>query len=136
MVKLLILDPSYGRNTARKSLSAIERYDGLFYRIVRRDMGKAREKDVDLIVIAEDLELATPETKLSNKQLIGNKWRALTSVSRDPEKIKKLQSQILKIVENKRYDETFIVLNKHYHALLLGLTPYTKKMMTTSRGLD
>jgi len=136
MVKLLILDPSYRRNTAQEPLSAIERHDGLFYRIVRRNMGEARGKDVDLIAIAEDLELTTPETKLPNKRPIGNKWRTLPPVSKDPEKIKKLRSQILKTVKSKRCDETFIALNKHYHALLPDLTPYTKKMTTASRGLD
>ena len=135
MAKLLILGPSYRRNPSPEPLPAIERYDGLFYRIVRRNMDKVKEKDIDIIIIAEDLEVATPETRLPYKPPVGNKWRTIPPTSRDPEKIEKLQSQILEIVKSKRYDEIFITLNKYYQALLLDLTPYAKKIIANSKGL-
>ena len=135
MAKLLILGPSYRRNTSPELLPAIERYDGLFYRIVRRNMDKVKEKGIDIIIITEDLELVTPETKLPYKPPVGNKWRTMPPVSRNPEKIEKLRNQILEMVKSRKYDEIFIVLNKHYQALLPDLTPYTKKIIATSRGL-
>jgi len=134
MAKLLILGPSYRRSTSQELLPAIERYDGLFYRIVRRNMDKVKEKGIDIIIVTEDLELATPEIKLPYKPPMGNMWRTLPPVSRDPEKIEKLRSQILEIVK-KRYDEIFIALNKHYQTLLPDLTPYTKQTVLDLRGL-
>jgi len=135
MAKLLILGPSYRRNTSPEPLPAIERYDGLFYRIIRRNMDKVKEKGIDIIIITEDLELATPETKLPYKPPVGNKWRTLPPTTRDPEKVEKLRNQILEIVKNKRYDEIFIALNKHYQALLPDLAPHTKKIISDFEGL-
>jgi len=135
MAKLLILGPSYKRNPSPEPLPAIERYDGLFYRIVRRNMDKAKKKGIDIIIITEDLELAAPETKLPYKPPVGNKWKTLPPTAKDPEKIEKLRNQILEIVKSKRYDEIFIALNKHYQQLLPDLTPYTKKIISDFEGL-
>jgi len=135
LAKLLILGPSYKRNPSPEPLPAIERYDGLFYRIVRRNMDKMKEKGIDIIIITEDLEVATPETKLPYKPPVGNKWKTLPPTTRDLEKIEKLRNQVLELVKSRRYDEIFIALNKHYQALLPDLTPYTKKIITTSKGL-
>jgi len=135
MAKLLILGPSYRRSTSPEPLPAIERYDGLFYRIVRGNMDKVKEKGIDIIIITEDLEVATPETRLPYKPPVGNKWRTMSPASKDPEKIEKLRSRILEIVKNKRYDEIFIALNKHYQALLPDLTPYTTKIISNFKGL-
>ena len=135
MAKLLILGPSYRRNPSPEPLPAIERYDGLFYRIVRRNMDKMKEKGIDIIIITEDLEVATPETKLPYKPPVGNKWKTLPPTTRDLEKIEKLRNQVLELVKSRRYDEIFIALNKHYQALLPDLTPYTKKIIATSKGL-
>ncbi len=135
MRKLLVLGPSYRRNASPEPLPAIERYDGLFYRIVRRNMDKVKEKGIDIIIITEDIELATPETKLSYKPPVGNKWKTIPPTAKDPEKIEKLRNQILEIVKSKRYDEIFIALNKHYQQLPADLTSYTKKIIATSKGL-
>jgi len=135
MAKLLILGPSYRRNTSPEPLPAVERYDGLFYRIVRRNMDKVKKKDIDIIIITEDLELVTPETKLPYKPPVGNKWRTIPPTAKDPEKIEKLRNQILEIVKSKKYDEIFIALNKYYQALLPDLTPYAKKIIADSKGL-
>ncbi len=135
MARLLILGPSYRRNTSPEPLPAIERYDGLFYRIVRKNMDKMKEKGIDVIIITEDLEVVTPETKLPYKPPVGSKWRTLPPTSRDPEKIEKMQRQILEIVKSRKYDEIFIALNKHYQALLPDLTPHTKKIISDFEGL-
>jgi len=132
MAKLLILGPSYRRNTSPEPLPAIERYVGLFYRIVRRVMDNVEEKNID-IIITEDLELTASETKISYKLPIGNRWGIMSLQAKDSERVEKLRNQIP--VKSEKYDEVFIALNEHYQALLLGLTPYTKKIIATSRGL-
>ena len=98
MAKLLILGPSFRRNSNPELIPAIERYDGLYYRIVRKYMNKLKKKDIDVIIITEDLNVLFPETKIPYKPPVGEKWRTLPPTSRDPEKIEKLRNQILKIV--------------------------------------
>jgi len=87
MAKLLILGPSYRRNPSPDPLPAIERYDGLFYRIVRKYVDKLREKDVDVITITEDLDMIAPETKISYKPPVGDRWRSLPLMEKDPVKV-------------------------------------------------
>jgi hypothetical protein len=52
---LLILGPSFRRNKRSEPLPALERYDGLFFRVARKYLGNA--KDVDVIVMKDDLTL-------------------------------------------------------------------------------
>jgi len=135
MAKLLILGPSYRRNQNSEPLPAIERYDGVYYRIVRKYMNKLKEKNIDIIIITEDLNVLTPKIEIPYKPPVGEKWRTLPPTSRDPEKIKKLQSQIIEIVRNKKYDEAFIALNRYYQAILPDLRPYIKRIISNFGGL-
>ena len=135
MPKLLILGPSYRRNPSPEPLPAIERYDGLFYRIVRKYIDKLKEKDIDVIIVTEDLDVVTPETKIPYKPPVGESWKTLPPIEKDPEKIKLLRIQILKLIERRRYEEIFIVLNKYYQELLPDLTVYTKKIIVSFKGI-
>ena len=135
LAKLLILGPSYRRNTSPEPIPAIECYNGLFYRIIKNSMGKVREKGIDVVIVTEDLEVISPETKILCKPPAGEKWKTMPPTIKDSEKIEKLQSQILEIVKNRVYDEVFIALNKHYQQLLPDLTPHTKKVIAGFKGL-
>jgi len=135
MAKLLILGPSYRRDPSPDPLPAIERYDGLFYRIVRKYVDKLKEKDVDVIIITEDLDIVTPETKLPYKPPVGESWRSLPPIKKDPEKVELLRRRILELVERRKYEEIFIALNKHYRELLPDLTVHTKKVIASFKGI-
>ena len=134
MAKLLILGSSYRRNPSPEPLPAIERYDGQFYRIVRKYMDKLREKNIDVIIITEDLDVVTPEMKLPYKPPTGERWGLFQPRVKDSEKVRRLQEQILEIVKSKRYDEIFVALNKYYRQLLPDLTPYANKVIAYSKG--
>jgi len=135
VAKLLILGPTYRRSTSPEPLPAIERYDGLLYRIARKNMGKVKEKGIDIVIVTEDLEVVTLETKLPHKPPAGSKWRTLPPTIMDSERIEKLRNQVLEIVRSKKYDEIFVALNKHYRQLLPDLAPYTKEVMADFEGL-
>ena len=135
LAKLLILGPSYRRNPSPEPLPAIERYDGLFYRIIRRNIDAAKKKNIDIIIITEDLEIVTPETMLPYRPPIGEKWKTMPPMSKDPIKIEKLRNKILELIKSKKYDEIFIALNKYYQALLPDLSSYTKMILADFKGL-
>jgi len=135
MAKLLILGPSYRRNPSPEPLPAIERYDGLFYRIVRRYMDKLREKDIDVVIITEELDVVTPETKLPYKPPVGESWRSIPPITKDPEKVELLRRRILELVKERKYEEVFVTLNRHYQALLPNLTTYVGKIIVHFKGI-
>jgi len=135
VAKLLILGPTYRRSASPEPLPAIERYDGLLYRIVRRNMDKVKEKGMDIVIVTEDLEVVAPETKLPHKPPAGSKWKTLPPTIMSSERIEKLRNQVLEIVRGKEYDEIFVALNKHYRQRLPDLTSYTKKVIADFEGL-
>jgi len=135
MAKLLILGPSYRRNPSPKPLPAIERYDGLFYRIVRKHADKLREKDIDVIIVTEGLDVVTPDTKLPYKPPVGESWRSLPPIKKDPEKVELLRSRILELVRRREYEEIFVALNKRYQELLPDLEAYTQKVIASFKGI-
>jgi len=135
MPKLLILGPSYRRNPSPEPLPAIERYDGLFYRMVRKYIDKLKEKDIDVIIVTEDLDVVTPETKLPYKPPVGESWKTLPLIEKDPEKVKLLRNQILELAKEREYEEIFVALNKHYQTLLPDLTPYSRRIIASFRGI-
>ena len=135
MPKLLILGPSFRRNPNPQPIPAIERYDGLLYRIVRKHMDKLEEKGIDVIIITEDLDVVTPQTKLPYKPPVGVNWKGPPPIKKDLKKIEMLRNRILKLVREKRYEEIFIALNKRYRALLPDLTAYTDKVIASFKGI-
>jgi len=60
MAKLLILGPSYRRSVSSELKPAIECYDGLLYRIVKSCLCNVRRKGIDIVIVAEDLEVVPP----------------------------------------------------------------------------
>lgn len=135
MSKLLILGPSFRRNADPQLLPAIERYDGIFYKIVRKYMDKIKKK-IDILILTEDLDLISSETLLSYKPPIGEKWSKLILQKHLKEiKCKKIQEKLIKIVKTKHYDEIFIALNRHYRKLLPDLTPYIKHILSNFKGI-
>ena len=136
MPKLLILGPSYMRKINPNLLPAIERYDGIYYRIVRKYMDKIKKKRIDIIIITEDLELLQSNSLLPYKSPKGKDWRSLALPKELIEKKQKeIRRKLLRLIESKHYDEIFIVLNKHYKKILPDLTPYTSRVISDFRGL-
>lgn len=134
MAKLLILGPTYTRNTDPKPIPAIERYDGAVYRIIRKNLERVAEKGIDILIITEDLDVITSDTKLPYKPPVGESWRERIQVKKDLERIKRLRNQILELVSRKDYEEVFIALSREYQELLPDLTPYVKKIISNFRG--
>lgn len=133
MAKLLILGPTYRRNPSPEPLPAIERYDGIFYKIVRKYMDKVREKGIEILIVTEDLEVVTPDTPLPYKPPKGNHWKTLPPAR--TERTVKLQTKIAELLKGKHYDEIFIALNKYYRNLLPDLKTHTKRVLSQFSGI-
>lgn len=73
MVRLLLLGPSYRSNASPQPLPALERYDGVYFRLVRKHLPMVR--DVKVYVVTEDLELVRADQQIPYKLPIGKSWR-------------------------------------------------------------
>ncbi len=115
--RLLILGPSFRRRKDQPSLPAIERFDGLFYRVARKYMNKV--KDVDILVMKDDLTIVDGSTPLAFSQPQGSSWGAPTIEKNTIERAKRINDSYLKRkLGRKEYSEIFISMGRTYAGAL------------------
>ena len=59
--KLVIMPPSFRRKKSDKPLPAIDMYDGVLYRVLRRNMPK---EGLDVVILTEDMQLIFGSEKI------------------------------------------------------------------------
>jgi len=131
--RLLILGPSFRRNREGKLLPAIERYDGLFYRIARKYLKSA--KNVDTVVMTDKLTLVDGSTCLPYEEPEGENWGSKTIPVGI---IKKASLENRNFLDKKlrggKYAELFISMGKQYAKALPELTLYKVRVVFPSTG--
>jgi len=70
--RLLILGPSFRRKKDEGLLPAFKRFDGLFFRVARKYLRSVR--DIDILIMKDDLTLVGEKTILAYDPPKGNKW--------------------------------------------------------------
>lgn len=130
---LLILGPSFRRKRTGGSLPAIERYDGLFFRVARKYLKDAR--DVDVAVMVDDLTLVDGLTALADTEPEGEHWGERIIKDDIAEKAKVKNRDFLdKKLRRGRYSEVFISMGREYAKALPALEPYNVKVIFPTSG--
>lgn len=131
--RLLILGPSYRRKHDKGLLPALERYDGLFFRVARKYLGQA--KNVDVVVMVDDLTLVEGNTPIPYHEPEGCEWGKQTF---SIEVLKKARTFNEKFLEKKlgsgRYSEVFLAMGKLYAEALPSLDKYGVKVVFPTKG--
>lgn len=133
--RLLVLGPSFRRKKDEGLLPVFERFDGLFFRVARKHLKSVR--DVDVIVMKNDLTLIGGNTPLAYDPPKGNKWsmQSLPKKAVD-ESRKRNQDYLDQKVRAGRYVEVFIAMGKKYTEALPDFSKYNVKVIfPTSGGL-
>ena len=137
-MKLLIMPPSYRRNTSEKELPALQRYDGVLYRVLRKALREKTLEDLDILILTEDLRLVKAEEKIPFKPPIGQKWSGW-GPAEIPDKVKEDNLEFLKkLSSTRKYDEIFIALGMKFRKAIEGIEnifPKTKIIYIQGRGL-
>jgi len=120
--RLLILGPSFRRRRDADLLPALERFNGLFFRIARKYLGGVR--DVDVVVMTDYLTLVDGDSPLAYKAPEGGEWGR-----------QKLSREVLeKKLRNEQYSEVYLAMGKQYAAALPDLTKYGVKVVFLTSG--
>ncbi len=110
---LLIISCSSKKKKDTRLLPALERYDGYFFRIIKRMMRKNEfPSSVDILILSAEYGLISPNTPIKYYDRKMDKRRALEL---RPKVMKKLKEII------KDYDEIFICLGKDYLTCIKGI---------------
>jgi len=110
---LLILACSDEKKKDPELLPAIERYDGYFFKIIKKMMRRGEfPSSVDILILSAEYGLIEPSTPIRYYDRRMNKKRALELRPKVMEKLKE-------IVKN--YDEIFVCLGKDYLECIKGI---------------
>jgi len=130
---LLILGPSFRRKKSSVPLPAIERYDGLFFRVARKYLKDT--KDVDVAVMIDDLSLVDSIAPLPNTEPEGQHWGARKILIDVVERAKVKNRDFLdKKLRRRRYSEVFISMGKDYAKALPALDQYALEVIFPTSG--
>jgi len=131
--RLLVLGPSFRRRKGEELLPAFERYDGLFFRIARKYLGDV--KDVDVVVMMNDLTLADGETPLPYKEPEGNQWGHQTMPAETLEAAKRRNKIFLeKKLRKGKYSEIFLSMGKKYAEALPDASQHGVRVIFPATG--
>lgn len=130
---LLILGPSFRRIKNNSSLPALERYDGLFFRVARKYLKSI--KGLDVVVMIDNLTLVDASTRLPYKEPEGTQWGTKTVSNKILEKAKENNETFLeKKLKKGKYGEVFISMGKEYAKALPAFSRYNVKVIFPSTG--
>ncbi|MEM1587365.1 MAG: hypothetical protein QXE14_03170 [Candidatus Bathyarchaeia archaeon] len=131
--RLLIIGPSFRRRRDVSLLPALERFDGLFFRVARKYLSKV--KDVDVVVMTDDLTLVSGNAPLDHREPRGAEWGKLRLPRDILERAKVFNDKFLeKKLKNGRYSEVFLAMGKQYARALPDLEKYGVKVVFPASG--
>lgn len=102
---LLIMGCSQKKNPSIKPMKAIDRYTGLFFKVLKKN--NSEMKDLDVVIISAKFGFLLPGTQIENYDVKMTNKRALEL--RD-----EINQKFNKFFKDRNYDEVFISLGKYY----------------------
>jgi hypothetical protein len=106
----------------------------LFFRVARKYLGGVR--DVDVVVMVDDLTLVDGDTHLPYRKPVGSEWGKQRFSREVLEKARASNEKFLeKKLRNGRYSEVYLAMGKQYAGALPDLAKFgVKVVFPTSRG--
>lgn len=113
-----------------RPIPAIQRFDGVFIRLIRKYLKKAR--DIDILILSPVYGLISGEEKIEYKEPIGENWRKLKFDSNAISRMRESNLRMLrKWLSKRNYAEIYINVGKNMLKLIEGfeqIVPQTTKV--------
>jgi hypothetical protein len=131
--RLLVLGPSFRRKQDEKLLPALERFDGIFFRVARKYLSRAR--DVDVVVMLDDLTLVDGSTPLAYRRPEGSEWGKQKFSKELLEKAKAVNEKFLtEKLKSAQYSEVFLAMGKQHAKAIPDLAKFGVKVIFPTTG--
>ncbi|MEM2466757.1 MAG: hypothetical protein QXZ47_05670 [Candidatus Bathyarchaeia archaeon] len=131
--RLLVLGPSFRRRREGGLLPALERFDGLFYRVARKYLSSV--KDVDVVVMVDDLTLVDGDKPLAYREPVGSEWGKQKFSKEVLDKARAKNEDFLrKRLKNGRYSEVYLAMGRRYAEALPDLEEYGVEVVFPTSG--
>jgi len=130
---LLILGPSFRRRREPEALPALERYDGIFFRVARKHLAEAN--DVDVMVLNDDMRLIDGSTPMPYSPPRGDKWAGYSIPDNVLEEAREENMRVLdRKLASGEYSEVFVAMGKQFARALPDMSRYGVKVVFPARG--
>ena len=133
--KLLILTTSFRRNEEiTEPIPAIERYDGVYFKILRKYLREGKLKDTDILIVTEKHGLIWSNDNVSFYK-VQSKMGFLSLDEKSIEKLRHENLQRIKeILSQHRYSEIYVNVGKEYMKLIKGFEEFVSCKLTYAVG--
>jgi hypothetical protein len=136
MARMLIIGPSYKRVPIKEEIPAIDRYDGVFYRVTRKNLGN---QNIKIMILTEDLRLIDAYKKIPYDGPKGDRWNQCKMKDYKKSFIDKMKRQnknvISLILNHKDIDEIFIAAGAIFRRALPDFKDFKVKIILPHGGL-
>lgn len=135
-IKLLIIGPAYRRKTNPEPLPALERYDGIFYRIVKKYLPK---ENLEIMIISDELQLINDSKKIPYNQPKDSQWGRTKISHYSVSSIEKNYNENSKFLKNflleNNIEEVFICAGRVHRKVLPDLEDSNITVILPKGGL-
>ena len=115
-----------------KSIPALDRYDGIFFRVIKKYLREGKLKNTDIIIVSEKLGVLLQYERIPYYEPTPGKWGPI----KDKEKIKESRrrniAKLTKILKN--YSTIYVNLGKDYLKLIEGFDGLTEGRIVFAAG--
>lgn len=132
--KLVIVSASSSiRKEPFEPILAIERYDGIYFRVLRKYLRERKLRNIDVVIVSEKFGLMRSDDKISYYEPHAGKWGSL-SLNKDAIKnLRRENLEKLKRIVND-YSEIYINVGRQYMKLIEGFENFTTCKITHAVG--
>ena len=130
--RLIILSASQRRSTDPQPLPAIERYQGVFFRVVKKYLRQGKLKNADIIIVSERYGVLQADEEVPYHTPFQGK---LTLSKQMLEEINQKNLAKLKSIFSKtRYSEIIVVCGREFQELIKGFEELTDAKVVLCKG--
>ena len=129
----MILTTSVRLNEQTKEpIPALKRYNGVYFRVLRKYLREGRLKDTDILIVSERYGLIWSNDKIPLYEIHGK----MGFLSIDKKAIEKLRQENLKELKKilDRYSEIYVNVGKEYMKLIKGLEKLASGRIIYAKG--
>ncbi len=135
--KLVILSASFRRTKEpEEPISSLERFDGVYFRLVRKYLREGRLKNIDIVIVSDKYGILSSEDKIPYDPPGSNSWN--NGLGLDKGSVLKLREQNLAMLKSKmergNYSEVYVNVGKEFMSLIHGFEELVKSRLIWASG--
>ena len=133
--KLLIVAESYRRaKEPTEPIPAIERYNGVFFRVIRSLERKGKLRGIDVIIISTTFGVLNIHSKIPYYEPKKGPWGFISKEGDFQPKRNQILRKLKSILRKRKYEEIYVNLGRGYSELVKGFEGFADAQITHAVG--